>query len=235
MSREHQHALPFEQPATLLRLPPPISEAELAMRAKGLCGHSVGALAKRLGLEVPDEGRRAKGFVGQLVERALGADPKAGDSPDFPDLGVELKTIPLKANGKPSETTFCCSITMHQCERATWQGSRLQRRLQHVLFMPVQGTWAGPINARTFGKPILWRPQEKTQLALRQDWEELMGAIAVGEVPSPRQGKLLQVRPKAAHSRVRTVAPSDDGAQMALPLGFYLRQDFTWGILAGYY
>ena len=36
-----------------------------------------------LSIAVPTDPRRSKGFVGQLVELALGADPEAGDRPDL--------------------------------------------------------------------------------------------------------------------------------------------------------
>ena len=88
------------------RQPEPQNVEELLLRAQALAGFSVGALAGELGFLVPSDNVRSKGFVGQLVERALGADPKAGELPDFPNLGVELKTIPLRADGKPSESTF---------------------------------------------------------------------------------------------------------------------------------
>ena len=51
----------------------PASEQELVERAEALAGLSLRELAERWAVPVPPDLRRAKGFVGGLVERALGA------------------------------------------------------------------------------------------------------------------------------------------------------------------
>ena len=79
------------------------NETELFIRALALENVSVGDLAKELKIEVPKHSRNGKGFVGQLVEKALGADAGSTDSPDFTNLGIELKTIPIAPSGKPME------------------------------------------------------------------------------------------------------------------------------------
>ena len=73
---------------------------------------------------------------------------------------------------------------------------------------------------------------------LRFDWEELAGMIGTGDIEriTGHFGRYLQVRPKAAHSRVRRRAVDEDGAPFdAMPKGFYLRTSFTARILARHY
>ena len=70
---------------------PPRTDDELLDRASQLAGHPLAAIAQALGDEVPESQRRAKGWVGQIVERALGATGSNIAGPDFQDLGVELK------------------------------------------------------------------------------------------------------------------------------------------------
>ncbi|VEI46615.1 DNA mismatch repair protein MutH [Actinobacillus equuli] len=82
------------------------SEAELLEKANWLAGFTLGEIAQQLNMDVPPDLRRDKGWVGQLIETALGA--KAGSKPeqDFAHLGIELKTIPINHKGFPLETTF---------------------------------------------------------------------------------------------------------------------------------
>ena len=216
------------------RRPPPSTRHELASRAAALCGADVGQLAAALGLAVPADSRHAKGFVGQLVECALGADPKAGTRPDFPDLGVELKTIPVNAVGLPVESTFCCSIHMATADEQVWETSRLRQRLAQVLWLPVMGAKVAPLAQRRFGRARLWRLEGDDEAILRADWEFLMGQIGAGlaHALSAHAGTALQVRPKAAHAGVRTLAPGPEGYTPSLPLGFYLRTQFTARILS---
>jgi DNA mismatch repair protein MutH len=225
---QNQPPLPF---APASRRPAPVNVRELELRAEALFGRTVAELARGLAVELPPDERRAKGFVGQLVERALGADPTAGDRPDFPDLGVELKTVPVDEAGVPVESTFCCSIRMDAADRSRWEESRLERRLRCVLWVPIQAARSAPLPDRRFGRARLWRPSPDELALLRADWEDLMGAIGAGRPPSAHEGRVLQVRPKAATSEDRTVAPSEDGAEATLPLGFYLRPSFTRTLL----
>ena len=73
---------------------------------------------------------------------------------------------------------------------------------------------------------------------LRQDWEELMEMIQLGGIEqlSAKMGTVLQIRPKAAHSRVRSRAVGSDGSPIETnPRGFYLRSGFTRAILKKHY
>ena len=88
------------------------SESELVERASAIAGTTLGELAGRFGLVAPPDLRRAKGFVGQLIERALGAARSSRPGPDFDELGVELKTLPVDARGRPVESTFVCTIPL---------------------------------------------------------------------------------------------------------------------------
>ncbi|MEM6732475.1 MAG: DNA mismatch repair protein MutH [Myxococcota bacterium] len=210
------------------RRPAPADEAELMLRASALAGRTVAELAQALRIAVPSDPRRSKGFVGQLVELALGADPEAGERPDFLTLGIELKTLPLGARGKPSESTFCCSIALETAADARFESSRLRARIDRVLFVPVDGAKSGPIGDRRFHSPVLWSPDPEEERVLRDDWNELMGRIGAGLPLSAHLGEALQVRPKAANARVRVMAVGEAKA----PVAFYLRARFTAAILA---
>jgi DNA mismatch repair protein MutH len=72
-------------------------------------------------------------------------------------------------------------------------------------------------------------------MQLRHDWEEIMESVTVGQLDqvSARQGRWLQLRPKAANARARTPGYTGDGSPGdTLPRGFYLRSVFTKRILA---
>ena len=84
----------------------------------------------------------------------------------------------------------------------------------------------------------LWQPSVAQDLILRQDWEELMDRIVLGEQAdiTAKEGQYLQIRPKAAHSRVMAKTRGDDGeASLINPKGFYLRTAFTRELLATQY
>ena len=87
---------------------PPENEAELLTRAQALAGYTLSELAQQAGIPTPADLRRDKGWVGMLLEIHLGASAGSKPERDFAHLGVELKTIPVDAQGRPLETTFVC-------------------------------------------------------------------------------------------------------------------------------
>lgn len=216
----------------------PTSEADLLDRAKGLSGVTLGALAARLGCEVPTDLRRAKGWVGELLERALGATAGSRAAPDFEALGIELKSLPVTPDGRPLETTFVCTIALLDMQDTEWEASRVLAKLRRVLWVPVEGMRQRAVAERRIGAAVLWSPSPEEEQDLRFDWEELSGWIGRGDVESVtgHLGRYLQVRPKARNSRARRRGLDADGAAIAtLPRGFYLRTSFTARILAAHF
>lgn len=209
---------------------PPESARELTERAEALAGVTLGELARALGVSVPPDLRRNKGWVGQLLEQALGADAKSRAEPDFTALGIELKTLPVDGRGRPLESTFVCTIELTEIGSGEWLQSRVRDKLARVLWVPVQGERQMPLGERCIGTPLLWTLSGELEAALRCDWEELSGLIGRGETETltGHLGRYLQVRPKGASSRSRRMARDADGVPYAeLPRGFYLRARFT--------
>ena len=74
-----------------MRATPPTSEEALLARARALAGLTVRELGQKAGLrELPDPSR-AKGILGELVERVLGATAGSKDEPDFPHLAEMIE------------------------------------------------------------------------------------------------------------------------------------------------
>lgn len=210
---------------------PPRHESELLARAHALFGCSVEELAARLEMRVGATGVRTKGKVGELIERALGATGGSRATWDFPDLRVELKTIPVDARGLPRESTFVCAVSLLDADRAEWETSWVRAKLARVLWVPIEMRADG---ARTVAEARLWSPSSEQQRVLAADFDEILGRIGAGDVEgvSARIGRWLQLRPKAAHGGVRTLAPGDEGETLStVPRGFYLRARFTGAIL----
>lgn len=215
--------------------PQPKSETELFQRAMAIAGFSFQELADEAGISVPENLKRDKGWVGQLLEWHLGATAGSKPQQDFVDLGIELKSIPVSHSGKPLETTFVCVAPLTGVQGLTWQQSHVRQKLSRVLWIPVEGEREIPLADRRVGTPVLWSPSEQEELALKNDWEELMELIVLGQVEkiTARHGEVMQLRPKAANSKAVTEAYGASGKPIkTLPRGFYLRTQFTAEILA---
>ena len=89
---------------------PPKTEKELLERAMAIAGLTLGELAHSLGITPPSNLKKHKGWAGQLLELVLGATAKSLPEPDFCELGIELKTIPINSSGEPKESTYVCTV-----------------------------------------------------------------------------------------------------------------------------
>ena len=218
------------------KITPPQTEAELLARCEQIAGQTLGQLATGVGWDVPPDLRRHKGWVGELLEACLGADAGNQAVPDFIGLGIEMKTLPLNARGEPKESTYVCTVSLQQTGELRWEDSWVRHKLAHVLWVPIEADNSLPLAERYVGQAILWQPTVAQSIILQQDWQELMDKIVLGEQDNltAHMGQYLQIRPKAAHSRIRGKGVSDAGEQTRTnPKGFYLRASFTRQILAG--
>ncbi len=216
----------------------PTTESELFERALSISGYSFYELAKEANIDVPENLKKDKGWVGQLLEWHLGASAGSKPQPDFVELGIELKSIPISHQGKPLETTFISVAPLIGVHGLNWQESHVRHKLAKVLWIPVEGEREIPLKDRRVGTPILWSPTEQEENQLRQDWEELMEMIVLGQVEqiTAKHGEVMQLRPKAANSRALTEAYGSNGKPiMTLPRGFYLRTQFTHQILQNHF
>lgn len=211
----------------------PATERELLERAHSVAGLTLAEVAGRLGTEVPADLLHDKGWAGQLLEAWLGASAGSQPTPDFPELGIELKTLPVSQAGQTLESTYVCTVDL-QPASGGWAESVVWRKLQKILWLPLVTARGEAPGERRIGTAFLWVPTPAQAAILQQDWEELMELVSSGELEriSSRQGQYLQIRPKAANAQALTHASDSDGNPiMTLPRGFYLRPAFTRQIL----
>lgn len=210
---------------------------QLLSQAQSIAGLTFGELADELYIPVPPDLKRDKGWVGMLLERALGATAGSKAEQDFSHLGVELKTLPINAEGYPLETTFVSLAPLVQNSGVKWENSHVRHKLSCVLWMPIESSRHIPLRERHIGAPILWKPTAEQERQLKQDWEELMDLIVLGKLEqiTARIGEVMQLRPKGANSRSVTKGIGKNGEIIdTLPLGFYLRKEFTAQILKAF-
>ncbi|OHU87520.1 MULTISPECIES: DNA mismatch repair endonuclease MutH [Pseudoalteromonas] len=213
---------------------PPESITHLMQRVDAIAGLTLGELAQQYQFKSPEHLLREKGWPGQLLEYVLGASAGSKPVPDFEHLGIELKSLPIDYQGRPLETTYVSVVPLTGLTGATWENSTVRKKLNHVLWLPVLAERdIQPVN-RTIGHGFLWQPTEQQNALLKRDWEEQIELIALGRVEeiSGHLGQVMQIRPKAANSRVTTDAIGPNGKLIkTLPRGFYLKTNFTQDIL----
>ena len=203
-------------------------------RVHAIAGRTLSELAMSMNIDIPQNLQQEKGWVGQFIEKLLGANASNKPEPDFINLGIELKTLPINMKGNPAESTYVCVVPLSQTEGLCWENSLVKAKLNHVLWIPIEADKNLPLGLRRVGMGILWQPTAEIEAKLACDYNEFIDRIALGEVESitADQGNLLQIRPKAANASKLTAGIGHEGqAIRTLPRGFYLRPAFTREII----
>lgn len=195
-----------------------------------------------MGLRLPPDTAHAKGFVGQLVERALGGTAENRPEPDFEILGIELKTVPVAA-GRIRESTFICTAPLGEMDEMTWEESPLRHKTRRILWVPVEADEDLPLGVRRIGWPLMWSPDAETDQKLEADWTRCVEVLkrqpirtergeTLDAALDPSWGDVVQLRPKGrnARSRVRLADGSLTGTR-----GFYFRRRFVQALFDGHY
>lgn len=206
------------------------TEAELLLRAKSMAGKTIFELANEHHIIVPPNLKRNKGWIGQLMEFYLGAHAGNQALPDFLNLDIELKTLPITADFVPLETTFISFAPLLNRDRPIWERSSVYRKLKKVLWIPIIGAKTQLFSEKIIGDPILHSLTDFENEQLKQDWLELTEMIHLGQIEHIRAhfGDYLQLRPKAANGKSLTQALNKNGDLIyTRPRGFYLRKNFT--------
>ncbi len=183
---------------------------------------------------MPENPAQRKGWAGQAIELALGANAGSRSEPDFVNLGVELKTLPINHLGKPAESTFVTTIPLLTVHKQTWQSSQCFAKLRRVLWLSIEGDTTIPFNYRRIGRGLLWSPSPEEEAILANDWSELTFLIGTGRLAEidASMGDYLQVRPKGANAKSLCYGFDEAGNKIStLPRGFYLRSSFTGRLL----
>lgn len=217
---------------------PPTSEEELLNRARTLAGLTLEQLAIKFNQALPTNTTHAKGWMGQLLEASLGATASSKAEPDFQLINVELKTLPLTLAGNPKESTYVCTVPLSNLTEQNWETCWFKRKLQRVMWLPIEADKRIPLAERHIGSAILWSPSDEQAEQLQQDWQELMELVCLGKLDqiTSHMGRYLQIRPKGANAKSLTTTLDEEGNSIqTLPRGFYLRPEFTQQIIQANY
>ena len=220
-----------------------MSAEALLRHAQALVGTTLAEIADGLGLPVPFDPVRSKGWPGQIIERELGAGTEDGSGtepggrgPDFAALGVECKTVPVNRALAPLESTCVCHIDPVAITGERWESSYVRRKLARVLFVallvPDPNTAVGDRQVRAV---TLWSPSPEEERLLAADFqlfvEDFFRPGRAGEITG-HVGQVMQVRPKGRNAADRRLVVGPNGTPVSLgKCGFYLRPAFVGRIL----
>ncbi|MBU3827548.1 MAG: DNA mismatch repair protein MutH [Candidatus Anaerobiospirillum merdipullorum] len=215
--------------ANVSHLPEPHTLDELRQRLELICGKTISELAGALNLSIPQGNTHSKGYTGGLIELYLGAAAPNLGAPDFPFLGIELKTVPVDELFTPIESTFICHAPIKDIRGLDFYHSTLYAKIRLTLYVFVLTAKKMPIRQRRVVDYLLYQMPPADLLQVKADYDELMELITQGQGKqiTARIGTLVQLRPKAPNGQRLTAIVDEDGAvSTTRPRGFYMRRSY---------
>ncbi len=208
----------------------PATFEELTQNLERIVGRSISDLAKDMNQPLPISPLHGKGFTGELIEKCLGASAQNLPIPDFPKLGVELKTIPVDDDLKPLESMFLCYAPLTDIRHLSFENSSLYTKIRRMLFVLVTASRDRDYVERYVVGYFFYAPSPQELAVIRNDFNEIYELIKTGNIDkvNARLGSIIQMRPKAANGKALTECVGPEGEIIKTrPRGFYMRRSFS--------
>lgn len=216
---------------------PPKDKATLIDRLDLIVGRSIGQLATLAQVPIPNSNISGKGFCGQIIELFLGANAHNLSEPDFIDLQIELKTIPVNTDLKPQETTFICSADINPTRYIPFENSPLYHKIKHILFVLLLAPKGMDLKERRILGYFFYQPPQAELEKIATDYNEFCELIFSSQARNINGslGNIIQMRPKAANSNTFTKIRDGQGnTTYASPKGYYFRSSYTTKLIQNF-
>jgi DNA mismatch repair protein MutH len=208
-----------------------LDEKSILAFAKRLEGKTLDEAVK---LEKPLEGSPAvrKGKVGLIYEAYFGLPPSNESEPDFPEVGIELKVVPLVkgADGRLriKERTAVSMINYMRIVKETWETASVRKKLRRILFIFFE-VRPGKSEAAYLTKSVfLWSPSHIDERFFDFDWTGTKKKVEQGkahEISEADSVYLGAVRKGAGKGK--DLQPQPFSGIQAPSRAFALKQCFT--------
>lgn len=196
-------------------------------------GKTIGQIKEELNIERTMK----KGASGLIVENLLSIANNNRDEPDIPEIGCEIKILPLQQNKdgtiKAKEPTAIQMINYIEVASEVWENAKLRNKISLTFWVVYL--------AKELGKKLsqddyviidyyLDHPNNIQNAVFKEDWEEIRDYIVKGwaDKLSCSMGTYLEPKTKGKNNKDVTSAPDGKGGIIkARRRAFYYKKNYT--------
>ncbi len=163
---------------------------ELRNRAESLKDKFISELKPTLDI-------KDKGAIGKIIEEfGFGVKNNSESRPDFHEIGVELKVVPLKHSQKGlsvKERTKVCLINYNQIVDSSWETSHAKHKLDHILFVFYHYNKENHLESQIKDYYFFELKNQLEEPIIQTDWHRTKQIVAEGRAHelSESQNKIL--------------------------------------------
>lgn len=205
---------------------------EIVKNAKG---KTIGQIKDELFIK--DKRKMKKGASGLIVENLLGVENNNRDEADLPQIGCEIKVLPLQKNNdgtiKAKEPTAIQMINYCEVAKETWETAKLRSKINLTFWVVYLAKENGISKAQDdyiIVDYFLDHPSDVQNGIFKTDWEEIQSYIIRGDADklSCSMGTYLEPKTKAKNNKDKTNAPDGKGGLIrAKRRAFYYKKNYT--------
>lgn len=188
-------------------------------------------------LFIGDKCKMKKGASGLIVENLLGIENNNRDEADLPQIGCEIKILPLQKNRdgsiKAKEPTAIQMINYCEVAKETWETAKLRSKINLTLWVVYLAKVDGIPKSQddyVIVDYFLDLPSDIQNGVFKTDWEEIQSYIKRGDADklSCSMGIYLEPKTKGANNQDKTDAPDGKGGIIrARRRAFYYKKNYT--------
>lgn len=178
-----------------------------------------------------------KGASGLIIENLLGIPNNNTDDADIPEIGCEVKTLPLQLNRnglfKVKEPTAIQMIDYFKVAKETWETAKIRKKITFTFWIVFLAKEGGlPLHQDDY-IVLDWYldyPCNSETEIFKKDWEEIQDFIIRGlsDELSCSMGEYIEPKTKGANNQDKTDAPDGNGGILkARRRAFYYKKNYT--------
>ena len=197
-------------------------------------GKTIGQLKKEF--QITNE-RMKKGASGLIIENILGIRNNNIDDADLPEIGCEIKVLPLQINTngevKAKEPTAIQMINYITVSRENWENAKIRKKISLTFWIVYLAKEKGSKlhqDDYIIIDYFLDKPDFETEKIFKKDWEVIQEFIIQGKADklSCSMGTYIEPKTKGANNKDMTIAPDGKGGTTkARRRAFYYKKHYT--------
>ncbi len=197
-------------------------------------GKTIGQIKKSLKIE---RAKMKKGASGLIVESLLGIENNNNDDADLPEIGCEVKVLPLQINKngevKVKEPTAIQMIDYFTVTNETWETAKIQKKISLTFWIVYLAKESGKKYSQDNYIIIdyfLDQPTINVKQIFKKDWENIQDYIKKGwaDKLSCSMGTYIEPKTKGANNQDLTNAPNGNGGIIKVRRrAFYYKKNYT--------
>lgn len=198
-------------------------------------GKTIGQLKEEL--FIGEKCKMKKGAAGLIVENILGIKNNNRDEPDIPQIGCEIKILPLQKNRdgtiKAKEPTAIQMINYCEVAKETWETAKLRSKINltfWVVYLAKENGKSKTQDEYVIVDYFLDHPSDVQNGIFKTDWEEIQSYIVRGDADklSCSMGTYIEPKTKGANNEDKTDAPDGKGGLTRVRRrAFYYKKNYT--------